>query len=137
MRGIKVSKTDEIKISFALGTLKDGNLVGDTTKENLKETFKEELDEKSIEEHSAVFRRPTFGDAVAISGSSKINTADGITVNFNPLEVRMIRMQRLLKSWTLKDEDGKSIPATPSEVEDLNQIVGNIIGIQLDATIGT
>jgi hypothetical protein len=128
MKGILISPDDEVKVKFALGRLKTGVMVGDTTAEMMKKTFGDDLDESTVEEHEAVFRRPNFGDTVAIAGEFHMND-NGIQVN--PLAIRQARMARLIKSWTLKDDE-KDIPANQSSIYALDPLVANMIGIQLD-----
>lgn len=128
MKGILVGADDEVKVSFALGRLKTGEMVGDTSVEMLKKTFTDALDETTIEEHQATFRRPNFGDTVAIAGEFHMND-NGIQVN--PLAIRQARMARLLKKWTLKDGENE-IPANSSSIYALDPLVANMIGIQLD-----
>lgn len=128
-----ISKEDEITIRFVLAENKKSQLIADTTVDNLKETFGDDIKEGTIFEGEAVFRRPSFADTVEIAGS--LNTADGMNVQFNPLSMRFKRMSRLLKRWNLVDGD-KPIPATSESIASLDTFVANIIGAQLDAAVG-
>ncbi len=134
MKGLIISPDDRITVKFAIGLLKDGQMVGDTNEEMLARTFEEELEMDTVESHEASFRRPTFGDLVEISG--KVSTVDGTGFDFNPLAIRLTRMKSLLKSWTLEDEDDGPIPANAESVNNLEPLVANIIGMQLDTALG-
>lgn len=134
MKGLIISPDDRITIKFALGLNKNGSIIGDTSEETLKRTFGEDLRTDTIEEHQALFRRPTFGDLVRITGT--ISTTDGTGFDFNPLAIRIGRLKGLLKEWSLKDEEDQPIPAIPENVDKLDPVVANIIGVQLDAILG-
>ena len=133
MKGLIISQDDELSINFAIALTKQDQVVGDTTAESIRETFGDELKDDTVEEHKAVFRRPSFGDLVRMSGT--ISTVDGTGFDFNPLAIRLERMKVLLKSWTLGDEDNP-VPATAKSVDSLSPVVANIIGVQLDAILG-
>jgi len=138
MRSILVKKEEEVKITFCYGFTKDGNsVVAETTKENLLDIWEKALDITTIREHTAFFKRPCYGDLVDIAGS--ISTTGENFITIKPLEIRLNRMSELLKSWDLTDQANEDapIPATKESVYQLEPAIANIIGLQLDALIGT
>lgn len=128
-----IDATEEVKIEFVLAELKTGVLVADVSKQSLISTFGDEVDESSIEEHWAIFRRPTFGDTIDING--KMKSSDGVNLEFNPIAARFQRMSKLLKSWSLKQGD-ELIPATAESILRLDPFIANIVGMNLDAKLG-
>jgi len=133
MKKLLIKPNDVIKVNFVLGERKNGEVVADINVEAIKKTFGEELVDGTIEEHWAEFRRPTFADTIDING--RINTPDGVRLEFNPLAVRFARMAKLIKTWSLKEGD-KPIPATPEAIGQLDPFIASIIGMLLDAAIG-
>ena len=130
-----VSPNDEIKIQFALAIRKDGQVVGDISADMLKESFGDTVDPETIESHEAVFRRPNFADTVDMG--NQVNTSDGIRFEVNPSAMRMARMCKLLKNWTLTEgEERKPVPPTAESIMSLEPVIAHIIGVQLDATVG-
>ena len=134
MKSIFITEDDEIVINFAFAETKDDKLVADISKKFLKETFGETLVNGSVQEHKAVFKRPAFGDIIDMG--SDLSTSDGNSLTFDMIKIRGKRMQSLIKSWTLKDGD-KDIAATSENINKLDPTIAYVIGVQLDAAIGT
>lgn len=133
MSKLFISANDEIKIKCVIANRKNGDLVADISVKMLKESF-ENIDESTIEEYDFVFRRPAFGDLVHMN--STLTTNDGFTATFNPLAIRMGRMTSLIKSWSLTDAEGDTIPPNEEAIASLNPVIANTVGLQLDAAIG-
>lgn len=142
MEGLFIGKKDTITINFVLAKTNNGRIIAYESKSDLEEAYKdadtedgfESYDKESVEEHKAVFRRPSFGDTVHMGQS--VSMSDLTSVNFDPWSIRFHRMRYLLKSWTLED-NGKPVPADEESLKNLHPTVANIIGIQLEAEIGS
>ena len=121
-----VSADDTFTVNLAVGADKNKpkTIYADVSIEKLKEVYGEDLDEATIEEHSVVFRRPNFNDLSKLYDDAI--SWDGVEVKANPSSVRMNKMIRLLKSWTLPR------PATAQEIRQLNPILALVIGSELD-----
>lgn len=137
MRSLLIDENDEIVVHFVIAWSKDGrNVRAEVTRDDLQALYGDTIDDSTIQEHTATFRRPSFGDTVRMS-QNVYATSDGLRVDFNPYVMRMGRLSSLIKSWTLADGEGNPIPATPESVAKVDPVVAQIIGIQLDAEIGT
>jgi len=105
---IRENETFEVKI-YRL-TDKDG-----------KDTFlpagAKSIPPAGAEELTFVFKRPTWGDTKTIMSRS-VSFVDG-KGEIDPYCLMDSRIKVLLKSWSLKDEDGKPIPATSENAERL------------------
>lgn len=134
MKNLFISENDEITIKFVLAETKTGKLLAENSKEVLNAVHDDLVNQSTIEEHEVVFRRPSFGDLVKLTGN--INLDSSASVNFNPFAIRSIRMSNLIKRWTLLDEDGKTKAATAETVAKLNPIIANVIGSQLETELG-
>jgi hypothetical protein len=133
MKNLFITQDDEIIVNFVVAQTKEGRLVADVVREMLRGY--PDLDEESIEQHQAVFRRPSFKDLVELTGNINLQSSATTTVNFNPFASRLLRMERLIKRWTLKNGD-RDMPATSDSVEQLNPVLANVIGAQLETELG-
>jgi hypothetical protein len=130
MNGIFVDEGDEVKIEFYVGRDADSNLVASEKESDLHSPG------AVIEKHSMVFRRPSFKDTVAISGSTSVSLI-GAGIEFSPLRVRMARMTHLIKSWTFVDDKGNPVPPTEENISKLSPLVANLAGMLLETAIGS
>jgi len=132
MINLLVKPDDEIVIKFIVAVDNEGKIFADHNKQALIEILKGT--EYKMEEHSAVFKRPSFKDLLNLN-QSIYGTGDG-KISFNPMKDRHHKMTELLKSWSLKDEEGKAIPATKENVGNLSPIVADEIAVQLELEVG-
>lgn len=138
MKGLLITENDKINIKVALAQDKDGKLLCDVNKDMLLKTYGDIVQDETVEEHVVTFRRPTFKDNVDISSGVDLSGTEGdFRVRFNPLSLRYARFTSLIQSWTFKDEEGKDLPAIEENIKQLDPVVANIIGIQLDGEIGS
>ena len=140
MQGLFIDKEDTITISFVLTKDSKGALIAYDSKKILEEEYEDVdpedfYDKSCVEEYTVVFKRPSFGDTVQMGQS--INMSDLSSVNFDPWTLRFQRMKHLLKSWNLKDNDGKPMSANAENLSKLHPTVANIIGTQLDIEVGS
>jgi hypothetical protein len=108
-------------------------LVAESTQEQLNTVYGDTIDSATIEKHEAVFRRPSFGDSIKLTGDVSLNST---SFNFNPFAIRLARMTTLIKRWTFFDEYGKMKDITPESISKLNPIIANIISSQLEDELG-
>ena len=132
MINLLVQPDDEIEIKFIVAEDNNGKVFADHNKEALIEILKHA--DYKMEEHKAVFKRPSFKDLLNLN-QSIYGTGDG-KISFNPMEDRYHKMTKLLKSWSLKNEKGEAIPATKDNLDKLSPVVVDIIAIQLETEIG-
>lgn len=120
-----INAEDEIIVEFAVGAAKDDpkSIYADVSVEKLKEVY-DDVDDETIEQHKAVFRRPTFADISSLY--DKAFSIVGTEIKANASSMRLDKMAKLLKSWTLKR------PATAEEINRLNPIIALVIGSELD-----
>ena len=93
------------------------HVVGVSGKDSFVTTPGEDEKYASSEELAFTFKRPTWGDTRKIMGRS-VSFVDG-KGEIDPYALMDSRIKVLLKSWTLKGEDGKPMEATPENVERL------------------
>ena len=136
MSGIFVNPDDEIIVRIVVARNKHGAIFTENSMSLLKETYQEdEIDESTIEEFEAVFRQPSFKDAVELSTEFSLSTTNEASVDFNPVDARFRKMSKLLKSWTFKEEDGTAVPPTEENVAKLHPTIATVIGNTLDAQV--
>ena len=131
-----VDPSEEIVVNFVVAKTVDGKIYADVDKKNLENILSKNKIECTIEEHQAIFRKPSFGDTVKLNESLYKADAAG-QISINPLADRYYKIINLIKSWTLKDKDGNKIKPTEKNISNLCPAVGDIISIQLDSKIGS
>ena len=136
MADIFVNESDEIKVTVAVGTGKNGEIFADITEKDLMETYGEDLDESAIETFEVVFRQPTFKDSISF-GRSTFSTDEDQALSINPLASRYIKVIKLIKSWTFKDKDGNAVEPNEKNISRLHPSVSLVIGQALDAQTPT
>lgn len=136
MSNLFISESDEIVISFVIGTDKKGQVFADTDRESMFRNNRNLDKDIEIEDHEIVFKKPSFGDIVNLNKSFTISSSSQ-SLDFNPWELRYARMRALLKRWSFKNRDGEDIAPDPNLIDSLNPVVANLIGSILDDSIGT
>lgn len=130
MKGILVKKDEKVKVNIYVSIAASGSIVASHVKEAVEQLKGEEA---GIYEFEAVFRKPSYRDDVNVLSDSL--RSDGNNVELNPAALRYLRLNQLLESWTLVDEDGKPVPATPESIDSLSSAVGNALVLGLDAAL--
>lgn len=121
-----VSPDDIVTVNFAVGADKNDptTIYADVSVEKLKEVYEDDLDEATVEKHHAVFRRPSYNDVSKLHDEAF--AFDGESLTPRASSVRMNKIMRLLKSWSL------SRPATAQEVRLLHPVIALVIGSELE-----
>lgn len=121
-----VSPEDTFTVDFAVCAAKSNpkTILADISVEKLKEVYEDEVDEPTIEKHTATFRRPTFEDMSRLFDDAF--SWDGTNVKAAASSVRLNKVIRLLKSWTLNK------PPTAQEVRRLSPIIALVLTGELD-----
>lgn len=132
MINLLVKPEDEIVIKFVVAVDNTGKVFADNNKQALTEILKGSRFE--MEEHKAVFRKPSFKDLMSLNASI-YGTGDG-RVSFNPMADRHQKMIKLIKSWTLKDSDGSPLTTSEENIGNLVPVVADVIATQLEAEMG-
>ena len=127
-----VSPGDEIIIKFAVAIDENNKLYVDFNKKSLSTVFTGK--ESEIETYEVIFKKPSFQDTIEMAEGTYGANADG-QISFNILGDRYQKMVHLLKSWTLKDKDGKILPPNKESVQKLHPSVAEIISTQLEAEV--
>jgi len=119
-----VKPEDCVTIKFVVGSDKnDPSIIYcDIDEPNLKESFP--VDETTIENHEAVFKRPSFEDLSKIY-NNVIQINDN-SLRPNAVTLKMNRVAYLLKSWSLPTE------ATASEARKLQPSIAMVLSAELD-----
>lgn len=127
-----VSKTDEIPVKiFAAKSKSSDSIYADITKEDLIKTADGDIEEESIKEINCVFRFPDYSDNNEIL--DKCFKFEDNNMSLNPFKLRFERMCKLLKSWDLKNKEGKTVPINRSNIENLNNSIATIISLALES----
>lgn len=121
-----VSPTDTFDIEFVVCAAKSDPkvLYAEVSEEKLKEIYEDDVDETTIEKHTATFRRPSFEDMSRLYDAAF--SFIGSEMKANASSVRINKMISLLKKWTLPR------PANAEEIRRLNPIIAMVIGSELD-----
>ena len=83
----------------------------------------------------AHFREPNFRDASEISDLAMAMKSDGgFSMSVN--QVRAERFVRLIKSWNLKDAEGKAIQPNRHHISQLHPTVAQILMLDLEEKLG-
>jgi hypothetical protein len=123
------------RIEFVTGSLpKRDEICCDVDEAKLKEVYGEDLDVSTIEKHWCEFRQPTYGDATVFLDQS-IKIKDG-NVEFNPGIAALLKIKRLLVSWSFVDDKGVAVPISSASIESLRPNVAAVIGMLLEQRLG-
>lgn len=133
MVNLFVSENDVIEIVIYVGEDKKGRIFVDTEEDGVKQILGEDQ-VQTVEKFTFTFKKPSFEDAVNLV--KDIFYSDGARINFNPLEARLMKISKLLKTWDLKDREGKNIPATEQSIKKLSPVIANAVGVILDSETG-
>lgn len=128
---IKDDAKIEIKIFFAKDST--GEIFVANKKEGLLE--KEDIDKDSLEEHKVVFKYPNHGDMTNIFSKSVQVGIDGLSID--PVTARSNKLIYLLKDWTFVAEDGKKLPVTSENINNLHPVLADFILVEFEEKIGT
>lgn len=101
--------------------------------------WSEESDEPknllSKEKHRVVFRKPNFRDSTMLLDLGiRMNNEGGMDLAFN--EIRYRRMEMLLKSWDIKDDNGNLVKISPDIVADFSPTFAMTLSIALERELG-
>lgn len=89
----------------------------------------------SVEEHIVNFRRPNFKDTTELMDIGvRLNAEGGMDMAF--AEIRYRRMEMLLRSWNLKDDNGKEVPANPNSIANLHPTFAMVLSATLERELG-
>jgi len=122
-----VDPKDEINVKFYIG-IKNNELIGAIDEVS-------QVNGVDYEEHVASFREPNYRDVCELADKAMTLTQDG-EYAVGVAKVRMSRIKKLLKSWDLKDNDGKSVPAVPASIDTLNPVVAFTLAAALEFSLG-
>ena len=129
MSGIFVNKDETIKINMWVG---EGS-----NKKNRYWTRESDKPEGMISstKYEVVFRKPNFRDSTMLLDLGiRMNTEGGMDLALN--EIRYKRLEMLIKSWTLKDSDGESVPANSESIGSLNPSFAMTLAAALERELG-
>ncbi len=135
MQNLFISPDDEFIIKFCVAIDKDDTIFCDLEKKSLISllgSMGREVSDFSIEEYSATFKKPSFGDTMELYNSI-ISVNEDTGVNFNPVIARYNKIVALIKSWDLKGEVTKP---SEEEIRQLHPVVANVVGICIDSFTG-
>lgn len=134
MQNLFISPDDEFSIKFSVAVDKDATIFCDLERKSLissLEAMGRDIKDFTIEDYSATFKKPSFGDSMGLY--SEIFSLSDSGVQFNPVIARYNKISALIKSWNLKGED--SVPSE-EEIKQLHPVIANAIGIQIDLVVG-
>jgi len=89
----------------------------------------------SKEKYRVVFRKPNFRDSTMLLDLGiRMNNEGGMDLAFN--EIRYRRMEMLLKSWDIKDENGNDVEISPDIVADFSPTFAVVLSMALERELG-
>jgi hypothetical protein len=83
-----------------------------------------------IEQYTVEFRVPNYRDNMEILDASTEMQEGKLT--FHSGRLRMLRMVKLLKSWTFKDSEGVDVPVNADTIDSLHPAVANGIASEME-----
>ena len=136
MQNLFISENDEFKIQICVVNGKNGEIYCDTTKDALVKSVLEFMDISKYEfkDYEIVFRKPSFSD-MTILYDQIFSMSVGNSISFNPLWARYKKFVLLIRQWNLTT-DGSFKKPTEEEIKNLNPLIANIIGRELDQETG-
>lgn len=128
-KGLFISDNDQVTVTVYSGEAKSGSnrywIHEDDQPEGIVD----------VERHEAVFRRPTFRDSSLLMDASIRGSLDGaMDVAF--AEVRLLRLQMLIKSWSLTDDQGNNVEPSNENIEKLNPSFAFTLSAALEQALG-
>jgi len=134
MINLLINPDEEFTINFVVAQDKRGKIYIDNNLSDLKQMLSTIGIEYEIEEHSAIFKKPNFKDIVDMT-ETIYGSAEG-NIGINPIKNRYRKVIKLIKSWTIKDEQGKTVEAEEINIDKLNPVVAQFIIDLVDAETG-
>lgn len=135
MQNLFINPNDEFTIKFSVAIDRDETIFCDLERKSLLaslEAMGRNVNDFTIEDYSAIFKKPSFGDTTLLYNEIfKVNDDSGIS--FNPVVARYNKIVALIKSWNLK---GKEEKPSEEEIKQLHPIIANAIGISIDLETG-
>ena len=125
-----VDPKDSVIVNFVVGISQEhpDQIYCDVDEKTLLDIYPE-IDKTTVEQHSAVFRIPTFEDHSKMINDTFKVTADGISSN--PAAMQLGRFVRLLKSWTLSEKP------TAESIKNLQPMVALVINGELERLLSS
>jgi len=111
---IFVSKSDEFKITFHVGTL-----AGKTVFFKTEQEADEGVGKGGFETHSITCRPLSYAASMKVQETSLRND-DGRLV-FDPIKFRASRFKQSMIAWSFKDEDDRQIPVNDETLGNLSE----------------
>lgn len=111
---IFVSKSDEFKVAFFVGTL-----AGKTTFFKTEQEAEESVGKGGFEAHSLTCRPLSYAASMKVQETSLRND-DGRLV-FDPIKFRASRFRQSVIAWSFKDEEGRQIPVNDETMGSLSE----------------
>jgi len=79
------------------------------------------------------FRRPNHNDSTYLT-SSTLTLDEGGIREFDIIKLQDLSFRRLIEKWNLTDQDGKKVPITPGNIDNLDpevvrSVSGELVGI--------
>ena len=127
MSGLFIKKDETITVEVHVAQGKDGKTVFSAKADELEAKG---IKKEDIKKEVISFRIPTYSDNVQILNKA-VTVQDG-NVHVDPVALRYNRFCTLLKYWTLRDNDGESIPANARFINEMNPDFANLILDELD-----
>lgn len=129
MSHIFVSQEENVKITAWSGLTKEGKARYWIRPEDKPNGIASE------EEHVFTFRKPNFKDSTDLMDTGfRLSEEGKMDVSF--AEIRYRRLEILLRSWNLKDDKGKDVPAIAENVAKLNPTFAMIVAVALEKELG-
>jgi len=132
MQNLFVKENDEFTLKFTVATGEKGEILSDTTKESLIESFGDKIKNSEIKEYTVICKKPSFGDSSKLY-EEIFNPKSEYGSELNPVFVRFVKIKMLVKKWDLKGELEKP---TEEDIKQLHPTIAMVISIQIDAETG-
>ena len=133
MQSLFLTEKDVFEVKIFVAVDNKGTIYCDKNKDGVK--FLLGGRNVEIEKYSIFFKKPSFGDFIALTDLVTQNT-DNLTGDINPLITKLKAMSYLLNDWNFLDKDNEKIPPTEDSFSRMDPIIAVAIGIQFDEFLG-
>jgi len=133
MQSLFLTEEDVFEIKLFIAEDEEGMLYCDLDRSGVE--FLLNGKEAEIEEHAVKFKKPSFGDMMALTDMLFIarDIGDGnMSFDVNPIAAKIKTISFLIRDWDFKDSNGNKIEPTEQNILNLNPLIATSISVQLE-----
>ena len=133
MQNLFLTEEDVFEIKIFVAEDEEGTLYCDLDAEGVKFLLGER--ESDIAEYTVKFKKPSFGDMMALTDMLFVarDMGDGnMSFDINPIAAKIKTISFLIRDWDFTDDKGNTIPPTEENILNLNPLIATSISVQLE-----